>query len=112
MARQVLQQRLPVGSTVRLDEKTTDRYCRLVAKMFKWITFKLAMVEDGQALAYCQYLGDCNAREYLGAIPGQPAPLRVLAGGRRHYPPLGLPQGPPRCGDPRWDHSGCSPLQL
>jgi endonuclease YncB( thermonuclease family) len=62
-----LQQRLPAGSAVRLDEKTTDRYGRLVAEVFNGININLAMVEDGQAFAYRKYLGDCNAREYLDA---------------------------------------------
>ena len=66
-ARSYLQQRLPVGSAVRLDEKTTDRYGRLVAEVFSGVNINLAMVEDGQAFAYRQYLGDCNAREYLDA---------------------------------------------
>jgi endonuclease YncB( thermonuclease family) len=66
-ARQYLQKRLPVGSTVRLDEKTTDRYGRLVAEVFNGININLAMVEDGQAFAYRQFLSDCNAREYLDA---------------------------------------------
>jgi endonuclease YncB( thermonuclease family) len=66
-ARQYLQQRLPVGSTVRLGGKTTDRYGRLVAEVFNGININLAMVEDGQAFAYRQYLGNCNAREYLDA---------------------------------------------
>jgi endonuclease YncB( thermonuclease family) len=66
-ARSYLQQRLPVGSVVRLDEKTTDRYGRLVAEVFNGININLAMVEDGQAFAYRQYLGDCNAKEYLDA---------------------------------------------
>jgi len=46
-ARQYLQQRLPVGSTVTLDEKTTDRYGRLVAEVFKDINSNLVLVEDG-----------------------------------------------------------------
>ena len=66
-ARSYLQQRLPVGSAVRLDGKTTDRYGRLVAEVFSGININLAMVEDGQAFAYRQYLGDCNAKEYLDA---------------------------------------------
>ena len=66
-ARQYLQQRLPVGSAVRLDEKTTDRYGRLVAEVFSGININLAMVEDGQAFAYRQYLGGCDANEYLDA---------------------------------------------
>jgi endonuclease YncB( thermonuclease family) len=66
-ARQYLQQRLPVGSTVTLDEKTTDRYGRLVAEVFKDININLVLVEDGQAFAYRQYLSGCDAKEYLGA---------------------------------------------
>ncbi len=66
-ARQYLQQRLPVGSTVTLDEKTTDRYGRLVAEVFKDININLVQVEDGQAFAYGQYLSSCNTKEYLGA---------------------------------------------
>jgi endonuclease YncB( thermonuclease family) len=66
-ARQVLQQRLPVGSAVRLDEKTTDRYGRTVAEVFSGVNINLAMVEDGQAFAYRQYLSGCNAKEYLDA---------------------------------------------
>ena len=66
-SRRYLQQRLPVGSAVRLDEKTTDRYGRLVAEVISEININLALVEDGQAFAYRQYLGNCNAREYLDA---------------------------------------------
>jgi endonuclease YncB( thermonuclease family) len=66
-ARQYLQQRLPVGSTVTLDEKTTDRYGRLVAEVFKDININLVLVEYGQAFAYRQYLSGCNAKEYLDA---------------------------------------------
>jgi endonuclease YncB( thermonuclease family) len=66
-SRQYLQQRLAVGSTVRLDEKTTDRYGRLVAEVIGEININLAMVEDGQAFVYRQYLSGCNAKEYLDA---------------------------------------------
>jgi len=66
-ARNYLQQRLPLGSTVTLAQKTTDRYGRLVAEVFTGININLAMVEDGQAFVYRQYLGDCNGREYLDA---------------------------------------------
>jgi endonuclease YncB( thermonuclease family) len=45
-ASQYSQQRLPVGSTVRLDEKTSDRYRRLVAEVFNGININLAMVQD------------------------------------------------------------------
>jgi endonuclease YncB( thermonuclease family) len=66
-ARQYLQQRLPVGSTVTLDEKTTDRYGRLVAEVFNGININLALVEDGQAFVFRQYLSGCDAKEYLDA---------------------------------------------
>jgi len=66
-ARSYLLQRLPVGSAVQLDEKTTDRYGRLVAEVFNGININLAMVEDGQTFVYRQYLSGCDAREYLDA---------------------------------------------
>jgi len=46
-ARRYLQQWLPVGSTVTLDEKTTDRCSRLVAEVFNGININLVMLEDG-----------------------------------------------------------------
>jgi endonuclease YncB( thermonuclease family) len=67
-ARQYLQQRLPVGSTVTLDEKTTDRYGRLVAELFNGININLAMVEDGQAFVYRQYLSGCGVWQVEGGI--------------------------------------------
>jgi len=66
-ARSTLQQRLPVGREVSLDVKTTDRYGRSVAEVISDININLAMVEDGQAFAYRQYLGGCDAKEYLDA---------------------------------------------
>jgi len=66
-ARSYLQQRLPVGRQVNLDVKTTDRYGRTVAEVFSGLSINLALVEDGQAFAYRQYLGSCNAQEYLDA---------------------------------------------
>ena len=66
-ARSHLQQRLPVGREVSLDVKTTDRYGRSVAEVISDININLAMVEDGQAFAYRQYLGGCDAKEYLDA---------------------------------------------
>ena len=66
-ARSYLQQRLPVGREVRLEVKTTDRYGRSVAEVISEININLAMVEDGQAFAYRQYLSGCNAKEYLDA---------------------------------------------
>lgn len=69
-ARSHLQQRLPIGREVILDVKTTDRYGRTVAEVIEVISdinINLAMVEDGQAFAYRQYLGGCDAKEYLDA---------------------------------------------
>ena len=66
-ARSYLQQRLPLGSTVTLEQKTTDRYGRLVAEVINGININLAMVEDGQAFVYRQYLSGCDAKEYLDA---------------------------------------------
>ena len=65
--RYYLQQRLPIGRQVTLAVKTTDRYGRTVAEVFSDININLALVEDGQAFAYRQYLGGCNAQEYLDA---------------------------------------------
>ncbi|WP_438983942.1 thermonuclease family protein [Vulcanococcus sp.] len=64
-ARSYLQQRLPIGRAVSLAIKTTDRYGRSVAEVISDTNINLAMVEDGQAFAYRQYLGGCDAREYL-----------------------------------------------
>jgi endonuclease YncB( thermonuclease family) len=66
-ARRYLQQRLPIGRDVSLDVKTIDRYGRTVAEGIGEINLNLAMVEDGQAFAYRQYLGSCDAKEYLDA---------------------------------------------
>jgi endonuclease YncB( thermonuclease family) len=64
-ARRYLQQRLPIGRAVTLDVKTTDRYGRMVAEVFAGSNINLALVGDGQAFAYRQYLSGCNAKEYL-----------------------------------------------
>jgi len=52
---------------VRLDKKTTDRYGRLVAEVFKDININLVLVEDVQGFAYRQYLSGCDAKEYQDA---------------------------------------------
>ena len=66
-ARTYLQQRLPIGREVSLDIKTTDRYGRSVAEVFTGVNINLALVEDGQAFAYRQYLRGCDAKAYLEA---------------------------------------------
>ena len=38
-----------------------------VAEVIAGININLALVEDGQAFAYRQYLAGCDAREYLDA---------------------------------------------
>jgi endonuclease YncB( thermonuclease family) len=66
-ARTYLQQRLPIGREVSLNLKTTDRYGRSVAEVFSGVNINLALVEDGQAFAYRQYLRGCDAKAYLAA---------------------------------------------
>jgi endonuclease YncB( thermonuclease family) len=66
-ARRYLQQRLPLGREVTLAAKTTDRYGRTVAEVISDINIGLAMVADGQAFAYRQYLSSCDEKEYLDA---------------------------------------------
>jgi endonuclease YncB( thermonuclease family) len=66
-ARTYLQQRLPIGRDVSLNIKTTDRYGRSVAEVISETNINLALVEDGQAFAYRQYLRGCDAKAYLEA---------------------------------------------
>jgi endonuclease YncB( thermonuclease family) len=66
-ARSYLQSRLRLGSSVTLRPQTVDRYGRTVAEVIGEINLGLAMVEDGMAFAYRQYLGQCDAKEYLDA---------------------------------------------
>ena len=66
-ARTYLQQRLPIGREVSLNIKTTDRYGRSVAEVISDININLALVEEGQAFAYRQYLSGCDAKSYLEA---------------------------------------------
>ena len=66
-SRQYLQQRLPIGREVSLNIKTTDRYGRSVAEVISESNINLALVEDGKAFAYRQYLSGCDAKAYLEA---------------------------------------------
>jgi endonuclease YncB( thermonuclease family) len=60
-AAQRLKQLAPVGSTVRLRVVDRDRYGRTVAEVARGSTqVNLAMVTDGQAVVYRQYLGGCT----------------------------------------------------
>ncbi len=66
-SRKYLQQLLPIGRAVILNVKTIDRYGRTVAEVISDININLAMVENGQAFAYRQYLSGCEAKKYLDA---------------------------------------------
>ncbi len=44
-----------------------DRFGRTVAEVISDVNLNLALVEDGMAFAYRQYLGQCNAKAYLDA---------------------------------------------
>ena len=67
LARMYLQQRLQIGRQVSLNIKTTDRYGRSLAEVFSGVNINLALVEDGKAFAYRQYLSGCDAKAYLEA---------------------------------------------
>ncbi|WP_255087667.1 MULTISPECIES: thermonuclease family protein [unclassified Synechococcus] len=66
-ARQALQDMLPVGSTVTLKTQTKDRYGRTVAEVFaqNGANAGLALVQQGHAFAYRQYLKQCDEWVYL-----------------------------------------------
>ena len=65
-SRQMLQQLLPLGSTVSLRVQTKDRYGRTVAEVFRdGRSVNLAMVSSGQAFGYRKYLAACDSRAYL-----------------------------------------------
>ena len=66
-SRSYLQTRLAKGREVTILPHTTDRYGRTVAEVISDININLVLVEDGQAFAYRQYLGGCEAKEYLDA---------------------------------------------
>ncbi len=56
-----------MGREVTILPHTIDRYGRTVAEVISDININLVLVEDGQAFAYRQYLGGCDAKEYLDA---------------------------------------------
>ncbi|MCX5969071.1 MAG: thermonuclease family protein [Cyanobacteria bacterium] len=66
-SRSDLQTRLAKGREVTILPHTTDRYGRTVAEVIRGININLVLVEDGQAFAYRQYLGGCEAKKYLDA---------------------------------------------
>lgn len=68
VARQHLQQLLPVGAVVTLKPQTMDRYGRTVAEVLRnGQSVNLAMLRAGQAFAYRKRLDACNASAYLRA---------------------------------------------
>jgi endonuclease YncB( thermonuclease family) len=112
-ARTYLQQRLPIGREVSLNIKTTDRYGRTVAEVISEININLAMVEDGQAFAYRQYLSGCNEREYLDAehrASRRRFGIWQVEGGISR--PWDYRRGRRSVAIPRWHHSRRSPLSL
>lgn len=57
-----LQQLLPVGQSVQIRQIERDKYKRLVAEIFvNNRSVNLAMVQEGQAVVYRQYLQGCNS---------------------------------------------------
>jgi endonuclease YncB( thermonuclease family) len=66
-SRSDLQSRLAKGREVTILPHSTDRYGRTVAEVISDLNINLVLVEDGQAFAYRQYLGGCEAKEYLDA---------------------------------------------
>jgi endonuclease YncB( thermonuclease family) len=66
-ARQVLQQRYRSAAQCDWTRRPPIAMAALVAEVFSGVNINLAMVEDGQAFAYRQYLSGCNAKEYLDA---------------------------------------------
>jgi endonuclease YncB( thermonuclease family) len=58
---QRLKQLLPVGQTVSLQVRDTDRYGRKVAEISRnGRSVNLQMVSEGQAVVYRSYLGNCS----------------------------------------------------
>lgn len=66
-ARRALQKQLPSGAEVLLEVQGSDRYGRTVAEVISTTNINLALVKNGEAFAYRQYLEACNAGRYLDA---------------------------------------------
>ncbi len=110
-ARQKLQTLAPVGSVVSLQTKTTDRYGRTVAEIFRnGRSVNQAMVSTGEAFVYWQYISGCDRNTYarleqqaksqrLGvwAVPGgieRPWDFRRGRRARRLQPTVTTPPSP------------------
>jgi micrococcal nuclease len=74
-----LKQLLPVGQAVTLSVTDTDRYGRSVAKVYTGSTsVNLALVQEGQAVVYRQYLSGCpELRDRLLAAEAQAKQKRL-----------------------------------
>ena len=74
-----LKQLLPVGQTISLQVTDTDRYRRSVAKVFKdELSINTAMVQEGQAVVYRQYLNGCpDLRDRLLSAEAQAKSRRL-----------------------------------
>lgn len=74
-----LKQLLPVGQAISLQVIDTDRYRRSVAKVFKdELSINTAMVQEGQAVVYRQYLSGCpDLRDRLLSAEAQAKSRRL-----------------------------------
>ena len=64
-ARRTLQDLLPIGSSVSLRTKATDRYGRNVAEILKGSTnINQYLVSSGNAFVYWQYIRGCDRQTY------------------------------------------------
>ena len=67
-ARSALQQLAPIGSEVSLRVQAIDRYGRTVAEVIRGGTnVNLALVQQGQAFVYWQYIQRCDRNGYNSA---------------------------------------------
>jgi micrococcal nuclease len=67
-SRSRLQALLPVNAMVTYQVKDVDRYGRSVSEVFSGgANVNLALVQEGQAVAYREYLGKCDGDAYLKA---------------------------------------------
>jgi endonuclease YncB( thermonuclease family) len=110
-SRQQLQALAPVGAVVSIQTKTTDRYGRTVAEIFRnGRSVNQAMVSTGEAFVYWQYISGCDRNTYarleqqaksqrLGvwAVPGgieRPWDFRRGRRARRLQPTVTTPPSP------------------
>ena len=67
-SKRYLQSMLPIDTAVTLRQVDIDRYDRVVAEVFKESNnINLSLVKAGHAVAYRQYLSNCDREAYLEA---------------------------------------------